>query len=250
MYPRFVPQKVLDEAEAAQFQKLEAGGSFFAAIGHRVQIYILRHGQSEGNARNTYQGRLDYPLSERGRLQAQAAGNWLFDHHPDVVIASPMARARQTAEIVAETAGYARLEFSDFLVEIDTGIFSGMEAQDAARTYPDIQESFRVHSWDAVPGAESSASLYARAMRSWMEIRDLASAGASCIVCVTHGGLLQWMIKSTVGAHAWLPLFPMSNCGISLYEVEPNGAGRPAFVQWAALNLHPPSMPPGPKPVF
>ncbi|MCX8013165.1 MAG: histidine phosphatase family protein, partial [Rectinema sp.] len=192
----------------------------------------------------------DFPLSERGSAQARAAGEWLLAHHPEVIIASPMARARRTAEIVAQTAGCERLQFSDFLIEIDTGIFSGMEAQAAAQAYPDIHEEFRARSWDAVPDAESSMSMYARAMRSWMEIKNLALSGMSRIVCVTHGGLLQWMIKSSAGSHAWLPLFPMSNCGISLYEIEPNGAGRPAFVQWAALNFHPPSMPQGPKPVF
>ena len=63
-------------------------------------ITFLRHGESVGNAEDRFQGQADFPLTEKGRLQAQAlARRWQdegvsFDH----CIASPLVRARQTAE--------------------------------------------------------------------------------------------------------------------------------------------------------
>ena len=59
-----------------------------------MQIYLLRHGQTEYNAQHRYQGQQDIPLSAAGRAQLRPAG-----FMPDVVYVSPLIRARQTAEI-------------------------------------------------------------------------------------------------------------------------------------------------------
>ena len=59
-----------------------------------MQIYLLRHGQTEYNAQHRYQGQQDIPLSAAGRAQLRPAG-----FMPDVAYVSPLIRARQTAEI-------------------------------------------------------------------------------------------------------------------------------------------------------
>ena len=57
-----------------------------------MQIYLLRHGQTEYNAQHRYQGQQDIPLSAAGRAQLRPAG-----FMPDVAYVSPLIRARQTA---------------------------------------------------------------------------------------------------------------------------------------------------------
>lgn len=250
MYPRYQSTFSLSDEEATALQRLQADGEFFSVLDHSMSVFILRHGQSEGNARNTYQGRLDFPLSAQGEKQARAAGEWLSQFKPEIMLASPMQRARRSAEIVGEAAGISAIEFADMLIELDTGIFSGVDPDTAARKYPEIWNEFLARSWDAVPGAESSSMLYARALCIWQKILELGKQGTSRIVCMTHGGLVQWLLKSTMGVHSWLPLLPMSNCGISEYEIEMVKKGNPAFVQWTAINFHPPAAPEGPKPVF
>jgi broad specificity phosphatase PhoE len=250
MYPRFEPKSVPDSSLIEALQREQADGAFFSSLDHDMSVFALRHGQSEGNARNTYQGRLDYPLSAHGEEQARAAGEWLRQFSPDCIIASPMQRARRSAEIVADLVHVDHIEFSDLLIEVDTGIFSGIDADTAARTYPALRDRFYMESWDAIPDAEPSQSMYGRAILAWRRIRELGMGGASRIVCMTHGGLLQWLMKSTLGVHRWLPLLPMSNCGISQYEIEIVKKNSPAFVQWTKINFHPPHAPEGPKPVF
>jgi len=247
---RFEPRSIPDPSLIDALQREQADGAFFSSLDHDMSVFLLRHGQSEGNARNTYQGRLDFPLSAHGEKQARAAGEWLRQFNPDYIVASPMQRARRSAEIVAELVGLDHIEFSDLLIELDTGIFAGIDADTAAHTYPSLWKEFYANSWDAVPGAEPSTSLYGRAILVWKRIRELGMAGVSRIVCMTHGGLLQWLMKSTLGVHRWLPLLPMSNCGISQYEIEMVQRGSPAFAQWTKIDFHPPRAPEGPRPAF
>ena len=225
-------------------------GAFFLSIAHDTKFYILRHGQTEGNASFTFQGRLDYPLDKVGLAQAQAAGAWLAEREVDVVVSSPQRRAAQTASIVAEACGKAEALYLPSLIEVDVGIFTGIDADTARVRHPEVFARFQHMSWNAVPEAEHSSSMYARAVISWMRMRELAEGGAKNIVCVSHGGLIQWLIRSTFGAKSWLPLMPTSNCGISRLDVEPTSPGSPAFVQWPMINFRVSELGLGLKPAF
>ena len=210
---------------------------FFAVLKTTVDFYILRHGQSEGNAVQILQGRGEYPLSETGRLQAAARGRALkaalADNRP-LFFSSPQGRARETAAIIAEKAGLGEAVFSEELMEMSLGIWTG-KAWDEVRNdalWPD----FQAHSWDAIPEADSSALLYERALAAWALLRDSAAEhGAEKVVAVTHGGLIQWLLKSTFHCHSWFPLFPISNCGQFKLCVKPNQTGG-AGMYWEEIN--------------
>ena len=64
---------------------------------------LLRHGESTGNAQGVYQGRAEFDLSEKGRVQARALGDYWLSNGTSFsqIISSPQARARQTAEIIS-----------------------------------------------------------------------------------------------------------------------------------------------------
>jgi broad specificity phosphatase PhoE len=235
MYPR-INLETLDAESAAAADSGSADGAFFSSVSKPTSVYILRHGQSVGNAAMTFQGRLDYPLDAKGRLQAAGVAAWFKERPVDAIIASPLSRAAVTAAMIAEACGL-EVQTCDALAEVDVGLFSGMSADKASKEYPEIYGRFSYTSWDAVPGAEHSSRMYWRAMRSWARILKLAEQGSRNIVCVSHGGLIQFLIRSTFGAKTWLPLFPIGNCGISTFEIEPTQAGKPAFVQWKTLNF-------------
>ncbi|TXT42563.1 MAG: putative phosphoglycerate mutase [Spirochaetes bacterium] len=246
MYPR-INLEALDAESAAAAAVADLGaancsaadGAFFASVPKTTTIYILRHGQSVGNAAMTFQGRLDYPLDEKGNSQAAIVAAWFKDKSVDAVVASPLSRAATTAATIVQACGL-EVQSCDALAEVDVGLFSGMSVDQACAQYPEIYGRFTYTSWDAVPGAEHSSRMYYRAMRSWARMRTLAEQGARSIVCVSHGGLIQFLIRSTFGARTWLPLFPTGNCGISAFEIEPTQAGKPAFVQWKTLNFQVP----------
>jgi broad specificity phosphatase PhoE len=89
---------------------------------YHYHVTLLRHAQSEGNARGILQGQSDFPLSEIGIQQAEAlAHRWKKEHqHFDCIISSPLSRAQQTAEIIAAALG-APLELDDNWMERNNG---------------------------------------------------------------------------------------------------------------------------------
>ncbi|MFW5738140.1 MAG: histidine phosphatase family protein, partial [Spirochaetota bacterium] len=194
----------------------------FHTLPHPCRFYFVRHGESEGNASARIQGHTDSPLSELGRSHAEAAGRWLADKDVDLVLSSPLSRARETAAAIARHTGARGPDAVPELIELDTGLLSGTRIDDLKRDDPELYAQFRVRSWEAIPDAEPIASLRARARAAWDRLIALARGGARTIVSVSHGGTIQWLIKSTIGSdeQQWMPLFPASNCGIFLFRAE------------------------------
>lgn len=213
-----------------------ADPSFFACLKRPTDFYLMRHGESEGNAAGRIQGRSDFPLCENGRAQARAAAAWLRERGIGLVLASPLARAYETASIVSSALGLAEPQAEPLLVELDTGVFSGLSMAEIRERYPEDYARFKARSWAGVSGAESMASLESRAIGAWRRMRDLAARGEGQVLAVSHGGTLQWLVRACFGCRSWLPILPTGNCAVYRLSVEPApGAGAP-FVQWRELN--------------
>ncbi len=229
----------LDDASAnADDASALADGVFFSVLKGPVDFLLVRHGESDGNAAGIFQGRQDSPLSPIGRNQAAARGRALAEVLGDgsaVVFCSPLSRARESAEIIARTAGIAEPRVEADLIELDTGSWTGRSWTEIQATEPDTWKRFHGESWAAISDAESPEALYRRAMRAWTVLRDAAVAeGFRTVVAVSHGGFLQWLIRTTFGCRSWFPLVPTHNCAASRLRVEPADGG--AYVSWKALD--------------
>jgi broad specificity phosphatase PhoE len=223
-----------------------ADSGFFSPLTEETRFYIVRHGQSEGNARRLFQGHLDMRLDDTGRAQAAAAGAWLAKEGVDAVFSSPLARAAETARIVAGACSVGEPRLDPLFAEIDTGIFTGLGFEESRERHPEIFARFEGRSWEAVPGAENAEALYARAMEAWSVLRDRALKGGRAIACVSHGGLIQWLVRATFGGRSWMPLLTTANCGIFELLVAPTPSG-PAYLQWKLLNHQVPAATPSPE---
>lgn len=102
-------------------------------------LYLIRHGETDWNARRLLQGRRDIPLNARGRSQAIASGvclNWLVPAAAELdFIASPLGRTRETMQIVRQQLGLPAEAFQtdDRLMEIDFGEWEGLGWEDIAQ---------------------------------------------------------------------------------------------------------------------
>ena len=218
-----------------------ADAAFFSSIEKETHFYLLRHGQSEGNASRTFQGLVDLPLAEKGRAQARAVGAWLADKGIGHLYASPLLRAAETARIIAQACGSSQEpHLDDTFVEMDTGLFSGLGYEESQARFPEIFAAFQGQSWEAVPGAEKANALYARAIRAWGILRERALSGEKALACISHSGFIQWLVRATFGCRAWMPLFSIANCGVFELIVAPTRSGQ-AYLQWRNLNLQAPS---------
>lgn len=186
----------------------------FGELSGRHSFFLMRHGESTGNEYRVAQGKVDLPLTERGREQAARAARWFEDQDISVILASPLARATETAEIIAAHLRMERIEIHEELLEIDAGIFSGMRWDEIEGRYPREQRDFFRHWWDGVPGAESSDRLYERGEAAWRLLLDTSQLGKPRILTITHSGLLQWIIKATMNNRSWFPILPMDNCSV------------------------------------
>ena len=183
-----------------------------------------------------------------------------MDKPIDRFLASPLSRAWETATLIGEHIGMPNPEATDVLMELDTGILSGRSIEDLKNEDRALYNEFLVRSWEAIPGAESMDSLRRRATRLWSNLVDMACAGAKTTLCVTHGGTLQWIIKTTMAGAtgSWMPVIRASNCGIFLFSAEstspnhdtPVAPGEGFYGSWDIMNLIPYASQPGsPDPV-
>lgn len=222
----------------------------FHALTALTDFYFVRHGESESNRDGLIQGHTDSPLSALGREHASATARWFSGRGIDLVLASPLARALETGREIAARCGAPEAIAVRELIELDTGIYSARAIAELRDIDPELHAQFRVHSWEAVPDAERIASLRRRAAAVWARLIDLAESGARRIVCVSHGGMIQWLIKATIGSdeQRWMPLFRASNCGIFHFQAEstlPEHGDKPPipgtgyYGTWVAMNAVP-----------
>lgn len=211
----------------------------FRALRGTADFLFMRHAESEGNRARLMQGRQESSLTGLGRKQAREAGRWLAGRGIDRIYTSPQQRAVETAAIAAAEAGLPDPEPLALLEEIDIGRFTGLSYEQAAERYPAEYAAFERSSWEAVPGAETIDRLYRRAMELWRFLLERADSGARSTLCVTHSGFLQWIIKTTIGHRAWMPLFSASgNCCVSHLRVEnrDTDGGRTLYANWLLVN--------------
>jgi probable phosphoglycerate mutase len=171
-----------------------------------MRILLARHGETQWNVEGRTQGQgHDIPLSEAGRGQARQLGARLAGLPIARAVASPLLRARQTAELaLGERAG--QLTFDPRLMEISHGEWEGRTAEEVRRDYPEIQRAWReTPERVTLPGGESFAQVDARA---WPALLDAcAGLGAEEVVLVvTHDAVSRALLCRALGlplARVW-----------------------------------------------
>lgn len=158
------------------------------------QFTFLRHGESVGNAESRWQGQSEYPLTDKGRAQAHALAEYwkAEDVKFDLAIASPLSRARETAEIIAAALNVP-LEYDPIWMERDIGEMEGLTAEEV-RQKP--QPPY-ITPYDSIGGdGEGDWALFLRAGQA---LHDLLRRPAGSYLVVSHGGLLNQLMHAIVG---------------------------------------------------
>ena len=147
-----------------------------------------------GNAEARWQGRSDYPLTEKGRAQARAlAERWKAEGVKfDLAISSPLGRAKETAEIITSAVNL-KLEFDPIWLERNIGEMEGLTAEEV-RQKP--QPPY-VTPYDSIGGdGEGDWELFLRAGQA---LHDLLRRPAGSYLIVSHGGMLNQLMHAIVG---------------------------------------------------
>lgn len=158
----------------------------------------MRHGESEDNAAGRFGGRRAAPLSPRGHAQAKALSRWFADTQVDVVVSSGLARARETAEVVASELGLAAAVRPDW-EEASYGNWEGLTFKEAARREPAaVRAWMRAPLTASPPGGESFQDVYERVARAATALYE--EYRGRTIVLVTHSGPVRALVLHALGA--------------------------------------------------
>ncbi|HKE99465.1 MAG TPA: histidine phosphatase family protein [Actinomycetes bacterium] len=151
-----------------------------------MELYLVRHGETEWSRARRHTGRTDVPLSPVGTAEARALGEHLAGLQVDQVLGSPLARAVTTARL----AGFgSRLRETPALLEFDYGEYEGLTSREIRAVRPGW-DLFR----DGCPGGETATGVAARARRFLDEL-----AGAGRVLLFGHGHHLRILAACHLG---------------------------------------------------
>jgi broad specificity phosphatase PhoE len=188
-----------------------------------MEIMLLRHGESEGNAAGRMQGQRDYPLSALGREQAARAGEFLATRgHPfAAVYVSPLKRAFETAGIVFERGVQPASVVEPDLHEIGAGRLEGLDEVEIRERHPEFMQRSLTETGDfSSYGGESYADVQARVRRIMTGLEARHRSADERILLVGHGGFHYQLAKSLLCEPVpRVCILKMGNCTISLLRL-------------------------------
>lgn len=158
-----------------------------------MKIILLRHGQTEWNALQKYQGHTDIALNDFGRQQAGRVARFLQENETvEAIYCSDLCRGRETAEIIARQLELP-VEVDSRLREICFGYWEGLTFTEVYEQYPrEFDDWFNNTSQVKVPGGESFDQLLDRALPALAEI---AARHSGTVLIVSHGGLIKAVLN-------------------------------------------------------
>ncbi|MBM7573165.1 histidine phosphatase family protein [Aquibacillus albus] len=146
-------------------------------------ICLIRHGETDWNYNGMLQGKTDIPLNATGRQQAEECRVFLEDSEWDVIVTSPLIRARQTAEIINKNLNLSIVEMEEFQ-ERSFGDAEGTTKEERNKRYPDGN----------YPGMETREFVTARVMNGMEQI--IEKFGNKKVLLVAHGAVINSILSS------------------------------------------------------
>ncbi|GAA3441183.1 histidine phosphatase family protein [Planomonospora venezuelensis] len=176
------------------------------------RVVCLRHGQTLWNVERRFQGHTDIPLDETGIAQAARAASMLATLRPELIVASDLQRAADTADALARVTGLS-VTVDEDLRERGGGEWEGLTREEISAGWP---REFAA--WEA-PGGEDVADVAKRvsaSVRRWAE--RLSPDGL--LVVVSHGAAIRLGIARLMGLpqEHWPALGGLGNCSWSVLQ--------------------------------
>ncbi|XCA83217.1 histidine phosphatase family protein [Exiguobacterium mexicanum] len=146
-----------------------------------TELCLVRHGQTDWNFQEIIQGREDIPLNALGHRQAEESAAFLSQESWDVIVASPLSRAVDTARYIAEACGIdeSHIIRDERFIEREFGAASG-------KPVPGIYEAVQADDQDRVPGLESEDEMRARVLSGMHDLVETHAGKRVIVVCHSH----------------------------------------------------------------
>ncbi|WP_307337511.1 histidine phosphatase family protein [Metabacillus malikii] len=173
-------------------------------------ISIVRHGETDWNIIGKLQGQTDIPLNQHGMEQAMYCGNFLKTEKWDVIITSPLKRAKQTAEIINKCLNLPIVEMEEF-VERGFGIAEGMEQEERLERFPT----------GIIPDQEEMNSFENRVVTGIEKVRQRYFQQK--IVLIAHGAVINALLANLSNGEIGTGKTEIVNASISNIQYNETG---------------------------
>jgi len=186
-----------------------------------TRLYLIRHGQSAGNAEGRFGGHGPTSLSELGLQQAERTANLLAKEGIDVIFTSDLQRAVQTAEPLAKLLNIP-VHTSDAFRERHVGVLEGLTFDESKQQYPkDYYALVNRNINHVISGGESYRHLLKRITNKLHDV--IRTHQHQRIAIFTHTGAICFITLHLLGAihrnTKQTPWLVTSNCGINRFEL-------------------------------
>jgi probable phosphoglycerate mutase len=186
-----------------------------------IRVFVARHGETEWNREGRWQGQGGPGLNRTGREQAGALATRLAALKLDALYTSDLARATETAEIVAAATGLTAIADAG-LREVDVGDWRGLTREQVRQSHPDGYRRWLKGDagWD---GGETYDEMHARTVAAVAAI--VAGANGTRIAVISHGGAVRALAAHAVGLprHERLRIDGARNCSLTTLVYGPDG---------------------------
>jgi broad specificity phosphatase PhoE len=162
-----------------------------------TKIILLRHGETAWNIEKVFRGQAEVPLTDNGREQAERAAEYLKDQGIHAIYTSPLERAVETAQPVAELTGIEAIVEEAF-TGMDFGLWQGRPHREVKEEYPELFEEF--HKRPAgmrIPEGETFQEVMDRGMAGLEKIRQRHPD--QTVLIVTHRVICKLLVLGVMG---------------------------------------------------
>jgi probable phosphoglycerate mutase len=191
-------------------------------------LYLARHAQTASSAVDSFNGRGELPLTERGREQARRLGVRLAAVRFAAVYRSPLGRTAETAMLVAP---HLTAEALPGLTEIDYGNWEGLSPEQARALDPGHYEAWEADpATVAPPDGETAAQVAERAIGALREIEARHAGSAAPVLALSHKATLRILGAALTGAPIakYRLRWAQDECALNLVELR---AGKEPFLR-------------------
>jgi probable phosphoglycerate mutase len=207
--------------------------------GHQgCRLLLVRHGETEWNRQSRFQGQIDVPLNDNGRVQAQKASEFLKDVPIDFAVTSPMLRPKETAEIILKAHPDVELQLHDGMKEISHGLWEGKFESEIEGEFPGLLQQWKdTPEIVQMPEGENLQQVWDRAIDAWNSIVKSAPAGTTGLV-VGHDAINKAILCHLFNLgpeHFWN--FKQGNGAVTVIDY-PKGADGPPVLQAMNITTH------------
>jgi len=188
-----------------------------------MKLYLVRHGETEWNHLRKMQGQMDIPLNEYGIELAEKTAEGMKEIKFDRIFASPLVRARKTAEYLAGNCGL-EVETDDRLKEINFGEGEGSNINEVKEDSSHPLHNFFIHPDQFVPmeGGETFLEVQERGLHFLKEVVLPLEETVENVAVVAHAAIIRSIMLHVVGRELkdfWGGVY-YKNCCVCIIDVK------------------------------